>query len=290
MLNRDPHLRYTIVSADKNAPHTPPAAGTIISLEAEFGSKQVRFDASERYPGAAADAGLTGRLIFSDDEVGRRARLAIDTAAETGEAVRITSGLASRFDRVPIGLRGLLPEGPTAGIFEIHPAGDLKPPERPPPGTMSLLVRAGETELGVVLTSVDPPAGQTGLLVGSVGGLELRLNFHGQPGDGQIGMGWRWTTGEGSALEQLLAAQLVLAAHRLQPVELFDPGLDRIVVSAVMDELDDLDQRVAEIEEAIAYLGFAVEVETWTGKPLYPPAIPSDADAKVLGGADQPHP
>lgn len=282
-VDRDPHLHYTIVSADKNAPDTPPAAGTIISLEAEFGSKQVRFDGSERYPGAAVDAGLAGRLIFSDDEQGRRARKAIDTAAESGEPVTITSGLESSFERVPVGLRGLLPEGPTAGTFEIYPAEALEPGDRPAAETMSLLVRSGGAELGIVLTPLDPPVGQTGLLVGSVGGLELQLNFHGQPGDGEIEMGWRWTPGEGSALEQLLAARLMLAAHRLQPVELFDPGLDRVVVSAVMDELDDQDQRVAEIEKEIAYLGFVAEVEAWIGKPLYPPSVPSDADAKVLG-------
>jgi hypothetical protein len=282
-VDRDPHLQYTIVSADKNAPETKPAAETIISLEAEFGSKQIRFDGSERYPGAAVDAGLSGRLIFSDDEEGRSAREAVDMAAGTGEPVTITSGLAGSFDRVPIGLRGLLPEGPTEGTVEILPAeapdrGDLAAPE-----TMSLLVRSAETELGIVLTAVEPPAGQTGLLVGSVGGLELRLNFHGQPGDGEIGMGWRWTPGEGSAREQLLAARLMLAAHRQQPVELFDPGLDRVVVSALMDELDDQGQAATEIEGETAYLGFVAEVEAWIGKPLYPSAIPSDADAKVLG-------
>ncbi len=48
-VDRDPHLRYTIVSADVDAPPTPPAAETIISFEAQFGSKRVRFSCETQF-------------------------------------------------------------------------------------------------------------------------------------------------------------------------------------------------------------------------------------------------
>jgi hypothetical protein len=281
-VDRDPHLRYTIVSADEDAPHTPPAAGTIISFEAKFGLKRVRFDGTERYPGAAADAGIEGRLLFSDDEDGRRAREALDQATQSGDSVTIHSGVQAGFDRVPVGLRGLLPEGSTGGTIELQPALATVPTPQVEPSTISVLVRSGTAELGVVLTPVEPPPGQTGLLIGSAGGFELRLEFHGEPGEGKIAMSWRWQRGEGNALEQLLAAQLLLSAHQGEPVEIYDPGFDRVVVSSVIDEPDGLAARIEELGQMVAYLGFVNEVEAWVGAPLYPPASPTDEDAKVL--------
>jgi len=279
-VDRDPHLRYTIVSADVDAPPTPPAAETIVSFEARFGSKLVRFDGTQRYPGAAAEAGIAGRLLFSDDEAGRSAREALDRAVKTGEAVTISSGLRTSFDRVPVGLRGLLPEGEMSSAIELEPVAQSTPSAAPE--GLSVLARCGATELGLTLAPVDPPPGQTGLLLGSAGGLELRLDFHGSPGKGNIAMSWRWTPGEGTALEQLLAAQLLLSAHRGEPVEIYDPALDRVVISSPVDDPSDLDKRTSELEAEIAYLEYAAEAEVWLGSPLCPPASPTEADAKVL--------
>jgi hypothetical protein len=280
-VDRDPHLRYTIVSADVDAPPTPPAAETIVSFEAQFGSKRVRFDGTQRYPGAAADAGIAGRLLFSDDEAGRSAREALDRAAKTGEAVIISSGLRASFDKVPVSLRGLLPEGEISGAIELEPV-PLPDSSSAAPEVLSVLVRCGTAELGLTLAPLDPPPGQTGLLVGSAGGLELRLDFHGKPGEGKIAMSWRWAPGEGTALEQLLAAQLLLAAHRGEPVEVYDPAFGRVVISSLIDGPSDRNARISELEAEIAYLEYVVETEVWIGAPLRPPASPGEADAKVL--------
>jgi hypothetical protein len=57
-MGKDPHFRYTTVSREKEAPDLPLAHKTIASFRADFGGIQVRFDATERYPGSAIDAGL----------------------------------------------------------------------------------------------------------------------------------------------------------------------------------------------------------------------------------------
>lgn len=282
-VDRDPHFRYTIVSADEEAPTTPPATETIISFQASFGSKAVRFDASERYPGASADAGLAGHLILSDDDSGASARETLQRAADGEDAVTISAGLAARFDSVPVGLRGLMPEGLHTGTFEIGAIPETDSSSPPQPSGMPVLVRSGGCEVGIVLSAVEPQDGETGLLVGSVGGLELNLRFHGRPGDGQIEMNWRWTAGEGSAIEQLLAAQVLLAGHRGEPVEIFDPTLDRVVVSTTPDTIEERAERIAEIESVIDYLEIVSEVETWIGEPLPAPAVPAESDVRTLG-------
>ncbi len=279
-VDRDPHLLYTIVSADQDAPPTPTGAQTIASLEAKIGGKRIRFDASERYHGAAADAGLGGKLIFSDDEDGRRAREAIARLEREGGSVEISSGMAAEFGTVPVGLRGLAPEGLTEGKFQVSVTEPIGTPA--PEAGLSVLLRAGEEELGLVLNPVDPPEGWAGAIAGSTGGLEVLLSIGARPGE-PMRLDWRWRRGEGNALEQLLAARVMLAAHVGSRIELVAPEDGRVVAEMSFGEVEELEEQITEIEQIAQYLGFVSELEAWLGEPLFPPAIPSDKDVEELG-------
>jgi hypothetical protein len=147
---------------------------------------------------------------------------------------------------------------------------------------MPFLIRCDGVELGIVLGPVPPEDGAIAQLVGSVGGLELSLTMHGTPGEGKMGMGWRWTSGEGTAGEQLLAARLLLAADLEAEVEIFDPRRGVVVVSTTLDPVEDSEARTRELEEEIAYLDLVAEAEAWIGEPLRPPAVPDEADARAL--------
>ena len=93
-MNRDPHFRYTIVSRESDGPETVPAPQTVISVALMMGDHEVRFDASERYPGAIEDLGGHPRLAFSDDEDGKRARQTVDRLAREGGSARSAAAWA----------------------------------------------------------------------------------------------------------------------------------------------------------------------------------------------------
>ena len=275
----DPHLHYGTSAREADTPAPGLPAGTVASLEIEIDGKRVRFDAGERYPGAAQNAGLGAQLIYSDDEEGRRAREAVDQVIREGGSTLISSGIAAEFGPVPMGFRGLLPEEPIKGAVEIHAVGR---PDAEPRG-LPVLVRAGGSEIGVVLVPAEPPEGWERMTSGSAGGLEVFLSLRPRSEGGvQLRMDWRWHLGEGTALEQRLAAEVMLAGYRGAPVELVTPHDGKVVVSGALEDVDRSETELAELEQVREFLRLAAEAETWLGSPLYPPARPTEADAKVL--------
>lgn len=278
-MSRDPHFHFTTIAREPDAPATPPASEALASLEADFGGQLVRFDASERYPGGAQDAGLGGRLLFSDDEAGRRAHEAVTKVVREGGSAEITSGMTADLGPVPVGLRGLLPEEPVSGAFQIS-AREVKRPSAP--AGIPILVRSGSTELGIVLAAVEPLEGWDLTAAGSAGGLDVFMSMRTRNGDQEPYMNWRWRQGEGSALEQLLAAEVVLSAHRGDPIELITPADGKAVVVATMNPREGLEDDLREIENDRKFLEYAAEAEAWLGTTLVPPASPSESDAEIL--------
>lgn len=278
-MSRDPHLVYTTVAAERDGPVAPHAPETIISMEAEVDGIRVRFDASERYPGAADDAGLGGRLIFSDDEDGRRARAAFEQAAWSGGTVEISSGMHADFGPVPVGLRGLMPEEPVSGPFQIS---FIEGEPTSPPPIIPLLLRAGDAEIGIALAPADPPAGWDRAAAGSAGGLEIVWAMRAADTAIESSFSWHWRPGEGTATEQLLAAEAVLAAHGGAEIQLVNPTDGRVVVKATMDPPEDADTAIRELEGVRQFLGYVADVEHALGVPLEPPAQPTDEDLDVL--------
>jgi len=278
-MSRDPHFRYTTIAAELDAPHTPAADEAIASIEAVFAGTRVRFDASERYPGSAIDFGLQGTLLFSQDAEGRRAHEAVMRVIREGGTIDVSSGMSAKVDRVPVGLRGLLPEEEMTGSFQVVAEGAQRvvvPPSFP------TLVKAGSAEIGVVLSYVDPMEGWDVTLAGSAGGLDLHMSLRGDEEARERQMEWRWKLGEGNALEQLLAAEVMLAAHQGQLVRLITPADGKVVAELALDRPDDHEEEVREIESIRDFLDYAAEAEAWLGTPLVPPANPTESDARVL--------
>jgi hypothetical protein len=226
------------------------------------------------------DAGLGGTLAFSDDEEGRHAYQAVQRVIEEGGSIELSSGISAKLAQVPVGLRGLLPEEEMTGTFSISAEGEPSP--RPLP-TFPLLVRAGAAELGLVLSYVEPLEGWNVSLVGSAGGLQLFMSLRGTgEEDRERKMDWRWKLGEGTALEQLLAAEVMLAAYNGAVVKLITPGDSKVVAELKMDRREEGAEELPEIGGIRDFLAYAAEAEAWLGVSLSPPAQPTDVDARIL--------
>jgi hypothetical protein len=286
-MDRDPHVHYSTISRSPGGPDTPPAPQAFLSVTLVSDGQEVRFDASARYEGALDDLGSRPQLIFSDDETGRRALEAVERVMREGGRATISSGMGTVMGVVPVGLRGLFPEEGLWGEVEVT-ADDqprvLAPPETADPMAGPLLVRCGETELGVVMAPTDAPGDWAHAVHGATGGLALMLVARGGEHKGQVDFRpeWSFTRGEGSAREQLLATRTVLAALGGSPLELFRP--DGVwLARAIMQPPDDGAQWRELLLEREVFLAYLAEVEAWLGRELFPPAAPTDADAKALG-------
>src|SRR5918911_1674718 len=172
-MQSDPHFRYGLNMREGEAPEAPPAPGTFLSLEINTSSGKVRIDASERHPGALAEHGPEGALVFSDDEAGRRAAKQVDGLLREGGQVRIESGLGVRMDRVPPALQGLLATDSERAVVEISALRFGRPGEKAPEFRQPVLLTCGDTQALIELVQVDPPDGWLGAIAGGLGGLEV---------------------------------------------------------------------------------------------------------------------
>jgi hypothetical protein len=126
------------------------------------------------------------------------------------------------------------------------------------------------------------PARGLGTLHGAAGGVELFFSLRGSAEEIESRLDWRYTRGEGSALEQLLGARLMLAALRGELVELVQPKDDHVLMSGIVDAPDDAAEWREELETREAFLSYVAELEAWLGTHLHPPAQPTSSDAGVL--------
>lgn len=280
-MDRDPHLHYTMVSRSPGGPVTPPADPTFLSVTLVIDGQEVRVDASARYNGALEDLGAVPQLAFTDDEAGRLALETIQRLARDGGRATISAGLGTLMPTVPVGLRGLMPEEGLWGTTEvIAGAPELQPPQ--PEFRQPIVVRAAGVELGMVFTEAEPPIGWMGTLHGAAGGVELFFSMRGPKENIEARLDWRFTRGEGSGLEQLLGARLMLAALGGDLVEVVQPSDGHVLISGTLDAPDDAAAWRAELETRVKFLHYVAELEAWLGNPLAPPAQPSATDAGVL--------
>jgi hypothetical protein len=281
-MDRDPHFNYTLTSSSPDASPALPPSDALFTVELEVDGRPVKFHASERYPGAAGDVGLGGRLLFSDDEAARKAREALARLHREGGKLELSSGVAAQFEGIPVGLKGLVPEQPIEGAIEIsagRPTHDLV---EGTPG-LPVLVRSGETEVGMVLGRGEPRDGWDATAVGSAGGLEIFLSFRGDAAPRESQMDWRWRLGEGTGLEQLLAAEVMRAAYRGERVELVTPHDETVVAAGVIDDPQADAEELGELDSICEFLGYVAEIEAWLGVPVQPPAQPSEDDVELVG-------
>jgi hypothetical protein len=281
-MDRDPHLRYTMVSRSPDGPVTPPAQETVISVTLGVEDQEIRIDGSERYPGAIQDLGGAPSLRFSDDEQGRRAQETIDRLIRDGGKETISAGLGAFMPQIPVGLQGLMPESGLWGEIEVEADERLRAHRSAPFGQVLLCV--GEKEIGVTLDAVETIDCWDGTIGGGVGGLEIFQSVRKTPERLESRLDWRYTRGIGSALEQLIACEAILSALHGAKVEL--RTLDgHSPVEASMDPPSDSAEWQAELTAVQEFLEYVAELEAWVGERLEPPSSPSRDDLAALSEA-----
>lgn len=134
----------------------------------------------------------------------------------------------------------------------------------------------------MVFAPAEAPADWLGTLHAAAGGVELFFSLRGPREQIESRLDWRFTRGEGSGLEQLLGARLMLVALRGELVEVVDPGDGRVLMSGTLDAPDDAPAWQEELETRVTFLGYVAELEAWLGDHLFPPAQPEPSDAEVL--------
>jgi hypothetical protein len=179
---------------------------------------------------------------------------------------------------IPVGLQGLMPERGLWGEVEIH-AEDRDEAHKP---LEPMLLRSGDAEIGVILDRVATAEGWEGTVGGGVGGLEVFQSVRKVEGKLQSRLDWRYTRGIGSALEQLLACEVMLYALRDEKVDLLWPDGDTDV-EANIEPPEDGSDWAEELEGLQAFLGYVAELEAWVGQSIEPPAHPSRDDVETLG-------
>jgi hypothetical protein len=285
-MDRDPHVHYTTVSRGSGGPETPAAPQTFLSVTLMHGDQEVRYDASARYPGALADLGSQPHLVFTNDDSGKRALEAVERVMREGGSAKISSGMGAVMGEVPIGLQGLFPEDGVWGEAEIS-AEDQSVIAAPPPADPMggpMLLRCGDSEVGIMMSTADTPDGWEHAVHGSTGGLQMILMGRQGDDDGKADLRheWSFTRGEGSGREQLLAARVMLAVLQRKPLELLRPNGDWLARGGVMEPLEREEEWRESLEKRLEFLSYVAEVEAWLGRELFPPADLTDADAKAL--------
>jgi hypothetical protein len=215
--------------------------------------------------------------LFDTGEEGMRALAAFERISREGGTMEASSGITADFGRVPLGLRGLMPEGRITGSFQI--TASIEPLSAP---QIPVLLRAGDTELGLVLGAGDAIDGWDFTLAGSAGGLDVTLPLRKRDDTVDITLRWHWRLGEGDAIEQLLAAKIVLAAYRGSNIDMLATAEDRVVAVASMNLPDDVQNHIADLESICHYLEYAAEAQAWLGAPIEPVARPTDGDLATL--------
>ncbi|MBA3807039.1 MAG: hypothetical protein H0X28_01395 [Solirubrobacterales bacterium] len=281
-MDRDPHLQYTIVSRSAGAPETPPAREAVLSVTLGVAGQEIRIDGSERYPGALADLGGGPGVLFSDDEQGRQAQETIERLVREGGKETINAGLGAGMPQIPVGLQGLMPEGGIWGAAEVEASGHLRASDPAPLGQFLLCV--GDQEIGVTLDAVETGDGWDGTIGGGVGGLEIFQSVRKRGARFESQLDWRYTRGIGSALEQLVACDAVLAALSGTKVEL-RALTGQSLVEASLDPPPDTEEWKEELASITGFLGYVAELEAWTGERIEPPSHPSEHDVAALGEA-----
>lgn len=281
-LDRDPHFYYSTVARSSGAPETAPAPRTIVSLVLMIDDQEVRYDLAERYPGALDDLGGAPLLVASDDEDGRRALAAIERAHGGTGPARIASGVGVQWPAIPVGLRGLIPEGPAWGPVELFPLPSQHP-EAPPEIIGPLFLHAGDSAIGMSFVPLEQSQeGYQRTLLGATGGLELQISvLPTSPTAPRMKLDWAHTLGVGPALDQLMSCRLLstVLAHKILEIS---PADQRSAVSTATANHNYSTEDVGQLASHEEFLLLVCELQGWLGRPLEPAARPSESDVTEL--------
>jgi hypothetical protein len=181
--------------------------GSVMSVEVTSQDKSVRIDAVPRNR-AALDQLPSGRFIFKDTPEGRADLERFEQAVRVGGETSLT-GTDLEFDRLPQGFRELIaPVG-----YEITITAQIRHPA-PWNARISVATDLGEGEVDIELKPGEPPTDWEHTLIGSVGGLTLRITLRVRDGRGQVGFRWEFQATDGETVAaQAQALAFVEALH-----------------------------------------------------------------------------
>jgi hypothetical protein len=249
---KDPFFYYQGSVGETDAPSPPSAPGTAIRVERIREGVTSRIDVQPRSADALAKHGPAGRLVFSDDEAGRRAFQNVAKLAGGGR-VELQEGVSLAIDRLPPGLNDLLAEFsmPRSARVTIEGSG----PHRWPVTLLAANDDGKPIEMPLVLEPLGSATPGKPVTVGDdFGGLEFSIVLT-PPGSERRGsMNWRYSSSTAAAREQLAALRFLAAAHSGASVELRDG--ERVVARAgrLTEPLDPWLAQRLEVFEAIAAL------------------------------------
>jgi hypothetical protein len=213
----DPFFFYQSGVREVEAPETPAAPGTAVRLERVKDGIASRIDVQPRTADALARHGPAGRLVFSDDDAGRRALQEFAQLREQGGRLELDEGVAFTMDRVPPGLTDLVEDlgSPRPGKVIVEHSG---------PGIWPVTLRArnddGETaELPLALRPAPGPrADGHAILTDCFGGLKVTLDL--VPGQSPPGnLNWSYSNDQSPAAQQLTALRFLQTIHRRATIE-----------------------------------------------------------------------
>lgn len=275
-LDEDPHYKFRTQTAGPDSELTSPSHDVVASAEMDMDGTKVRFDAMERYTGAAENSGMGLNLNFAEDDDGIRAREAVDRVVREGGQVEISKGVTGEFFGTPAGLRGLAPEGPVSGTFRIGALESVERPRRP-----GLLLRCGEYRIAMTPDELDSKADPEIAWRGGCGGLSLVVRRKVSNDEISYPTDLNWKAGQGSASSQLASAKLF--GETLRGFELEITTIDEsLVLAKLSSTANPVAATLEAFDETLDFLGLCAEVEAWLGFLLEPPANPTVHDASVL--------
>jgi hypothetical protein len=241
LAGQDPYFFYQTSVREQDAPEAPSAPGTAVRLERIRDGIAARIDVQPRTSDALSTHGPAGRLLFSDDDEGIRARKAFRRFRERGGRLELNEGVSFAMDRVPPGLADVVDKlgEPIPGRIVVEQLGA---------GVWPVVLRArpahsdgAEAEVPLRLRPAPEAASDDEVTIQDrFGGLDVSINLRRGDDADRGSLTWRYDVDDSPAVEQRQALRFLVAAHLGAQVDLHAVDDDRPLVSMTSDpaELD----------------------------------------------------
>ena len=256
--HKDPYFRVDAHAVATGAP-VPTAPDTVMSVIEEADGVTSRLDIAPHDQEAMRLFGPAFSIGFTDDEQGRKAREAFDSAVKSGAAARIEGGIRMVFDRLPKFMEQLVGKEMLPDILEMSPARAVTVAPRTWAAELSI---KGQPELGSLAVDLAPdgvPAGWDACLRGKAGGTEVRVLSRWRGDRGEMNFRLRHVRDGSAAVQQAVSLRLLralsggarlLIADRVGSRPTLEMGLsEKEAFSAHSAELLDFLEDLALIEE-----------------------------------------
>jgi hypothetical protein len=260
LAGQDPYFFYQTSVRESDAPDTPPAPGTAVSLERLREGIVARIDVQPRTPDALVAHGPAGRLIFPDDDDGQRALEEFQRLRERGGQLELDRGIRIAFDRLPPGLASAVRDydDPMGGKVIVTQRGA---------GALDVIVRARkDTEVVAEFALSLEPDGMRGadgeaVVRGRFGGLEVAIRLWPPDSSKGASLTWRYASDRSPAAQQRDALRFVTAVTHGAIVEVASSDDGRVVMSMRADETE----RDPWVEQMLHLFETLVHVEAMNG-------------------------